>query len=200
MLHGIGVTTMLPDAPSVAPTDTGGTAGLAEAGITAVYNKPMALSCTPTCFNSRAHMHHVPINSGTVLLVATQLVAWLCITTCNMCSTPHKGYCSYWQCSLFHEQEPALSCSESPRDWSMVSLQIALLQVQYRMHPALSEFPSNSFYEGTLQNGVTMAERIQPGLNFPWPQPDKPMLFYVQLGQEEISVTGTSYLNRTGQA
>ena len=74
-----------------------------------------------------------------------------------------------------------------------------MLQVQYRMHPALSEFPSNSFYEGTLQNGVTMAERIQPGLNFPWPQPDKPMLFYVQLGQEEISVTGTSYLNRTGK-
>jgi len=73
------------------------------------------------------------------------------------------------------------------------------VQVQYRMHPALSEFPSNSFYEGTLQNGVTMAERIQPGLNFPWPQPDKPMLFYVQLGQEEISVTGTSYLNRTGK-
>ena len=48
------------------------------------------------------------------------------------------------------------------------------VQVQYRMHPALSEFPSNSFYEGTLQNGVTMAERIQPGLNFPWPQPDNP--------------------------
>ena len=29
------------------------------------------------------------------------------------------------------------------------------LQVQYRMHPALSAFPSNIFYEGTLQNGVT---------------------------------------------
>lgn len=29
------------------------------------------------------------------------------------------------------------------------------LQVQYRMHPALSAFPSNVFYEGTLQNGVT---------------------------------------------
>jgi regulator of nonsense transcripts 1 len=39
------------------------------------------------------------------------------------------------------------------------------LQVQYRMHPALrfavtalligSEFPSNTFYEGSLQNGVT---------------------------------------------
>jgi hypothetical protein len=29
------------------------------------------------------------------------------------------------------------------------------LQVQYRMHPALSSFPSNIFYEGSLQNGVT---------------------------------------------
>lgn len=67
------------------------------------------------------------------------------------------------------------------------------------MHPALSEFPSNSFYEGTLQNGVTTNERIQHGINFPWPQPDKPMLFYVSLGQEEISVTGTSYLNRAGR-
>jgi regulator of nonsense transcripts 1 len=30
------------------------------------------------------------------------------------------------------------------------------LQVQYRMHPQLSEFPSNLFYDGTLQNGVTI--------------------------------------------
>lgn len=29
------------------------------------------------------------------------------------------------------------------------------LQVQYRMHPSLSAFPSNIFYEGSLQNGVT---------------------------------------------
>ena len=73
-----------------------------------------------------------------------------------------------------------------------------MLQVQYRMHPALSQFPSNSFYEGTLQNGVTQAERLQPQVTFPWPQPDKPMMFYVQLGVEEISTTGTSYLNRAG--
>lgn len=32
------------------------------------------------------------------------------------------------------------------------------LQVQYRMHPALSAFPSNIFYEGSLQNGVTPGE------------------------------------------
>ena len=71
------------------------------------------------------------------------------------------------------------------------------LQVQYRMHPALSAFPSNIFYEGSLQNGVTAAERAIKSLDFPWIQSDKPMFFHCSLGQEEISSSGTSYLNRT---
>lgn len=131
------------------------------------------------------------------------------------------------------------------------------------MHPALSEFPSDAFYEGSLQNGVGAAERSAPGVAFPvficaslpvysiaacfcsvllrtaaclcrpakllslctpvhltgltawptsaqrtpyyyccnalqWPAPGRPMMFYTQLGQEEISPSGTSYLNRTG--
>ncbi|KAJ9152585.1 hypothetical protein P3X46_026140 [Hevea brasiliensis] len=74
------------------------------------------------------------------------------------------------------------------------------LQVQYRMHPSLSEFPSNNFYEGTLQNGVTVNERQSSGIDFPWPVPNRPMFFYVQMGQEEISASGTSYLNRTEAA
>lgn len=73
------------------------------------------------------------------------------------------------------------------------------LAVQYRMHPCLSEFPSNSFYEGALQNGVTQAERIMPNLAFPWPAVHRPMMFHVQLGMEEISASGTSYLNRLGK-
>ncbi|GAX13849.1 regulator of nonsense transcripts 1 [Fistulifera solaris] len=78
------------------------------------------------------------------------------------------------------------------------------LQVQYRMHPALSEFPSNMFYEGSLQNGVTEADRqllTMPSFSgkedFPWPVPEKPMFFYCINGMEEISASGTSYLNRT---
>ncbi|KAI8333228.1 RNA helicase-domain-containing protein, partial [Blakeslea trispora] len=71
------------------------------------------------------------------------------------------------------------------------------LQVQYRMHPCLSEFPSNMFYEGTLQNGITTQERIRKNVDFPWPVPETPMMFYVNLGNEEISTSGTSYLNRT---
>lgn len=71
------------------------------------------------------------------------------------------------------------------------------LQVQYRMHPVLSEFPSNTFYEGTLQNGITIEDRTPADpLTFPWPRPGKPMMFYYCTGQEEISASGTSYLNR----
>ncbi|OEU20041.1 hypothetical protein FRACYDRAFT_260210 [Fragilariopsis cylindrus CCMP1102] len=76
--------------------------------------------------------------------------------------------------------------------------------LQYRMHPALSEFPSNMFYEGSLQNGVTEADRQllnEPGFtgkeDFAWPVPSKPMFFYSINGMEEISASGTSYLNRT---
>ena len=71
------------------------------------------------------------------------------------------------------------------------------LEVQYRMHPCLSEFPSNMFYEGMLQNGLTAPERSRPGIDFPWPDAQMPMFFYRSLGQEELSGSGTSYLNRT---
>ena len=70
------------------------------------------------------------------------------------------------------------------------------LEVQYRMHPALAEFPSQTFYEGSLQNGVTLAERQMDHLNLPWPRKDMPLMFYHSAGGEEISGSGTSYLNR----
>jgi regulator of nonsense transcripts 1 len=70
------------------------------------------------------------------------------------------------------------------------------LDVQYRMHPVLAKFPSKTFYQGTLQNGVPPAERRVDHLNFPWPRKDMPMFFYHSAGKEEISGTGTSYLNR----
>ena len=73
------------------------------------------------------------------------------------------------------------------------------LQVQYRMHPALSEWPSNTFYDGYLQNGVTAAQR-EDRSSFPWPDPALPTFFYASMGQEEISSSGTSYLNRTEAA
>lgn len=70
------------------------------------------------------------------------------------------------------------------------------LEVQYRMNPHLSEFPSNMFYEGSLQNGVTIEQRIVTNSTFPWPIHDLPMMFWSNYGREEISGNGTSYLNR----
>ncbi|KAF3058101.1 Regulator of nonsense transcripts 1 like protein [Daldinia childiae] len=71
------------------------------------------------------------------------------------------------------------------------------LNIQYRMHPCLSEFPSNMFYEGSLQNGVSAPNRIRKDVDFPWPVAEMPMMFWSNLGNEEISASGTSYLNRT---
>jgi len=64
---------------------------------------------------------------------------------------------------------------------------------EWRYHP-ICTFPLSP------QNGVTALERMMPSTVFPWPEPARPMMFYVQLGQEEISASGSSYLNRTGAA
>lgn len=56
------------------------------------------------------------------------------------------------------------------------------VQVQYRMHPCLSEFPSNTFYEGALQNGVTEVERTNRAVAFPWPDASRCLMFYQQRG------------------
>ena len=70
------------------------------------------------------------------------------------------------------------------------------LQVQYRMHPKLSAFPSVTFYEGTLQNGVSADDRKSSLADFPWVDMGTPMIFWSQTGPEEVSASGTSYLNR----
>lgn len=52
-----------------------------------------------------------------------------------------------------------------------------MLNVQYRMHPMLSEFPSRMFYNGQLQNGVEAEDRpMVQGI--PWRNPTKPVIFY----------------------
>jgi len=50
------------------------------------------------------------------------------------------------------------------------------------MHPNLSYFPSNTFYDGTLQNGITDRER-KVNTQFPWPQ-GKPNFFLNTYGLE----------------
>lgn len=64
------------------------------------------------------------------------------------------------------------------------------MQVQYRMHPCLSEFPSNTFYEGALQNGVTEAERTNRAVAFPWPDASRCLMFYMQRGTLTLHCRG----------
>lgn len=70
------------------------------------------------------------------------------------------------------------------------------LEVQYRMNPRLSEFASNMFYEGSLQDGVTIEDRLIENSTFPWPVHNVPMMFWGNFGKEEISSSGLSFLNR----
>ena len=49
---------------------------------------------------------------------------------------------------------------------------------------SLCKFPSKNFYEGTIQNGVTIIERQLTRIDFPWPVPNRPMFFYVQVGNQ----------------
>ena len=51
-----------------------------------------------------------------------------------------------------------------------------LLNVQYRMHPAISQFPSAAFYKGLLQDGVSAQQRQAPAA-FPGPDTSRPVVF-----------------------
>jgi len=52
-----------------------------------------------------------------------------------------------------------------------------MLNVQYRMHPGISEFPSQTFYESRLQDGISFRDRPRPKGIY-WPNSRKPVVFY----------------------
>ena len=73
------------------------------------------------------------------------------------------------------------------------------LCVQYRMHPALSKWPSGAFYDGALQNGVAQSDydveiRKTP---IPFPRESHPLVFIHSAASEELASSGTSYINRS---
>jgi superfamily I DNA and/or RNA helicase len=51
-----------------------------------------------------------------------------------------------------------------------------MLNTQYRMHPAIAEFPSKRVYDGKLLTGITADARPIPR-GFPWPNPEVPVAF-----------------------
>ncbi|OMJ86380.1 hypothetical protein SteCoe_12106 [Stentor coeruleus] len=70
-----------------------------------------------------------------------------------------------------------------------------MLNYQYRMHPAIALFPSLSFYNKELKNGVTEYERHDRYSNFAWPS-RSPVFFYHVDSFEEHSSSGKSFVNR----
>jgi regulator of nonsense transcripts 1 len=70
------------------------------------------------------------------------------------------------------------------------------LCVQYRMHPELAKFPFQYFYNAEYENGVRAEDRMERG-GIPWPSQKLPLFFWASNGLEEISATGTTYINRT---
>lgn len=70
---------------------------------------------------------------------------------------------------------------------------VHLLDVQYRMHPEISAFPSLTFYEGKLQDGPDMAKlRVRP-----WHQSEllSPYRFFDVQGMHHSAPKGRSLIN-----
>jgi superfamily I DNA and/or RNA helicase len=87
---------------------------------------------------------------------------------------------------------PTISCEAAAADGLNVSLFDRLvrsgvkpfqLNVQYRMHPALSEFPSDCFYGGMVGDGVEGADRLPPR-GVEWPVPGVGLCFLHVGGKE----------------
>lgn len=70
-----------------------------------------------------------------------------------------------------------------------------MLNFQYRMHPAIAQFPSLSFYNGELKDGISEHDRHDKHSNFAWPS-RSPVFFYHIESFEEHSSSGKSFVNR----
>ena len=71
---------------------------------------------------------------------------------------------------------------------------VHLLNTQYRMHPAISEFPSTTFYDGRLINGILPSDRQVPK-GFCFPKKDKPVVFVSMPDWCSERTRGSSKLN-----
>ena len=69
-----------------------------------------------------------------------------------------------------------------------------ILSTQYRMHPAIREFPISFFYENMLSDGVICAEREDPRLSNFWPN-KIPVFFLHHKDGEGNAGSGNSIVN-----
>lgn len=70
-----------------------------------------------------------------------------------------------------------------------------LLDVQFRMHPAVSRFPSDAFYAGRVRSGTPARDRAAPA-GFNWPLPGVPVAFVPVTGPHVAEQRdASSYVN-----
>jgi superfamily I DNA and/or RNA helicase len=104
-----------------------------------------------------------------------------------------------------HEQLPATVLHQEARELGLERslfdrlqarhVEPMFLDVQYRMHPAISAFPSMATYGGRITSGVYKTSRPSP-LGFRWPVPDVPIAF-VPVTRGFESKVGSSFTNQT---
>lgn len=71
---------------------------------------------------------------------------------------------------------------------------INMLSIQYRMHPAISKFPSDTFYEGTLQDWKGVEAACKPPIPYFAIPIFKPVVFFSLQSQDAME--NTSRVNR----
>jgi hypothetical protein len=74
-----------------------------------------------------------------------------------------------------------------------VGLGHTMLDCQFRMHPAISEFPNQQFYHGRITDGITADQRTGPPV-LCFPSQTLPLLFWNLNGTAEKK--GTSWVNK----
>ena len=95
---------------------------------------------------------------------------------------------------IISKKAEAAGLNKSLFERMMLVAESCLLEIQYRMHPMISEFPSNNFYEGKLKTVPNIKRPINT--EFSWPKRSNPLFFCHINGMEEIPPTGVSFLNR----
>ncbi|XP_057317089.1 uncharacterized protein LOC130662285 [Hydractinia symbiolongicarpus] len=70
----------------------------------------------------------------------------------------------------------------------ITSVPVHFLNMQYRMHPSIAEYPSKTFYDTKLKSGVSEKDRLPP-----WQFTREPMIFIDVKGVEKSR--GTSFYN-----
>ncbi|KAK3426795.1 LOW QUALITY PROTEIN: hypothetical protein EUGRSUZ_F03155 [Eucalyptus grandis] len=70
-----------------------------------------------------------------------------------------------------------------------------LLNIQYRMHPAISHFPTSTFYNNQIQNGPNVTSKSYRKCHLPWPMFGPYSFINISIGREEGGDDGHSLRN-----